>query len=164
MSATCSERSPGPARGFTVVELVAVIVLLGVVSVVALPKIDGAMALRQPAWRDQVLASLRSAHSLAQGRRRLVCATLATGAVTLRIASTNPAAACDTALPGGDGDAAYASDSYGIALAVSPAGTLYFQPSGRISSDAAGNSALNASVSVGSETAITVVGETGHVE
>ena len=146
------------------VELVVVIVLLGVVAVVALPKMDGAMALRQPAWRDQVLASLRSAHSIAQGHRRLVCATLATGTVTLSIASLNPASACNTALPGGDGSAAYASESSAIAVSVSPAGTVYFQPDGRISSDGAGTALLNASVSVGSESAITLVGDTGHIE
>lgn len=146
------------------VELIGVMVLLGVVAAVALPKMDGAMALRGPAWRDQVLASLRSAHSLAQGHRRLVCAVLATGVVTLSIASVNPASSCNTALTGADGSAAYASESSGIALSVSPAGTVYFQPDGRITHDGAGTRLLNASVSVDSEAVIVLVGDTGHIE
>ena len=94
----------------------------------------------------------------------LTAITLATGTVTLSIASLNPASACNTALPGGDGSAAYASESSAIAVSVSPAGTVYFQPDGRISSDGGGAALLNASVSVGSQSAITLVGDTGHIE
>ena len=165
MSATrTAPYGPYAGAGFTVIELVVVIVLLGLLTVVALPRLDGVLTLRSPAWRDQVLGTLRTAHSLAQGHRRLVCASVATGAVSLSIASTNPASACDTALPGGDGVSAYATESSGIATSVAPGGTVYFQPDGRITSDGAGVGALNASISVGGETAISLVGDTGHVE
>jgi MSHA pilin protein MshC len=152
------------ANGFTLVELVTVMVMIAVLAVVALPRLQDSSALRNAAWRDQVLAALRHARQTAVGHRRLVCATVATGAVTLTIAPVNPAAACSTAWPGPDGDARWAHEGSGIATSVAPAGTLYFQPSGRITSDAAGASALNAGVAITGETAIGVVGETGHVE
>jgi MSHA pilin protein MshC len=152
--------SDGRSRGFTTIELVAVIVLMGVLAVVALPRIDSALAQRGDDWRDQVLAALRHAQATAQSHRRLVCATVATGAVTLAIATANPANACASALPG-PGGAAWASDSRGIATSVSPAGTLYFQPNGRVTSDGAGNSATDRSITVAGQDAITVVAETG---
>ena len=146
------------------VELIAVLLLMGVLAVTVLPRLDGALALRGAGWRDQVLAALQHARSQAQGHRRLVCVTVATGAVTLSIADTNPASNCNTALPGPDGDARFAHEASGIGTAVTPTGTLYFQPAGRITSDGAGSSALNASISVNGEDSISLVGETGYFE
>lgn len=145
------------------VELIAVLLLVGVLAVVALPRFDGALALRSAGWRDQVQAGLLQARALAQGHRRLVCVTLATGEVRLALASANPASSCNTALTGPDGDARWAFDGNGIALTQTPAGTLYFQPDGRITSDGAGASTVNASVTLAGETPLQVTGETGHV-
>jgi prepilin-type N-terminal cleavage/methylation domain-containing protein len=152
------------ARGFTLVELVMVMVMLGVLAVVVLPRLSNGNAIRQSAWRDQVLAALRDARQTAVGHRRLVCASVAGGAVTLSIAVANPATSCSGAWRGPDGDTRWAHESSGIATTLSPAGTLYFQPSGRITSDGAGANAVNASVAIAGEPAIGVVGETGHVE
>jgi hypothetical protein len=138
--------------------------LIGVLSVVALPRLSGALALRSAGWRDQVLAGLLQARTLAQGHRRLVCVTLATGELRLALASTNPATACDTVLSGADGDARWAVDGNAITLTQTPAGTLYFQPDGRITSDGAGSNAVNTSVALAGESALQLIGETGHVE
>ena len=75
MCARSSERPPAiaSARGYTMVELLAVLVLAGVLAAVGLPKLGGAAAQNGPAWREQVQSALRSAHALAQGHRRLVC-------------------------------------------------------------------------------------------
>jgi len=164
----CAMSSDAPggrrhARGFTMVELIAVLVLMGVLSVVALPRLGGMSALRGSGWRDQVQASLRHAATLAQGHRRLVCASIGSQSVTLRIASGNPASSCNSALPGGDGDARWAWDSNAPTTSASPA-TLYFQPDGRVSSDGAGSSTVNASISISGESALSVVGETAHVQ
>ena len=162
--ARATARHAAPARGFTLVELIGVLILTGVLAMVALPRMDGATSLRGAAWRDQVLAALRQAHQLAQGHRRLVCASVAAGAVTLSIADSNPATACNQALAGPDGHPSFAHAGSAMATVQSPAGTLYFQASGRITSDGAGLSAVNASIAIAGETAIDVVGETGHVE
>jgi type II secretory pathway pseudopilin PulG len=160
MHANCSRVA---SRGFTTVELVAVIVLMGVLAVVALPRIEGALAQRGDHWRDQVLAALRQAQATAQSHRRLVCATVATGAVALSIASANPASACTSALPGPDGGAHHASDSRGFATSVAPAGVIYFQPDGRVTSDGAGSTAADRSIEIEGQQAIGIVGATGHV-
>jgi prepilin-type N-terminal cleavage/methylation domain-containing protein len=159
----CANSSSVRCRGFTTIELVAAIVLMGVLAVVALPRMEGALAQRGDHWRDQVLAALRHAQATAQSHRRLVCASVATDAVTLSMATVNPATACTTALPGPDGQAAQASDRRHIATQVSPAGTLYFQPDGRITSDGAGAAATDRSIAIDGQDAIVVVAETGHV-
>lgn len=145
------------------VELITVMVLVGVLAVVAMPRLDSALALRGAGWRDQLQAGLLQARVLAQGHRRLVCVSVATGEIRLSMASANPASSCNTVLNGLDGDARWALDGNGIALSLSPVGMLFFQPDGRITSDGAGTNAVNASLAIAGEAALQISGETGHV-
>lgn len=163
MCVNCSERLR-PRRGFTLVELIAVVLLLAALSVVVLPRLGQSLSLRDAAWRDQVLAGLQQARSLAAGHRRLVCATVATGELRLAIAGTNPASSCNQNLAGADGDARWAHDASGLAVTVSPAGTLYFQPDGRITSDGAGATPVDVSIGIAGQPAISLRGVTGHVQ
>ena len=151
------------SRGFTAIELVAVIVLMGVLAVVALPSVTGALSFRGDAWRDQVLAALRYAQSTAQSHRRLVCASVATNAVTLTIATANGATTCASSLTGPNGGADYATDTRSLATAVAPSGTLYFQTNGRITTDGAGATATDRTITISGQTSISVVAETGLV-
>ena len=157
-------RASGRQRGFTMVELITVLILIGVLAAVALPRMGGALALRGAGWHDQVLAGLLHARTLAQGHRRLVCVVVATGDIRLSQASANPASACDTVLPGPDGDARWAVDATNLAISQAPAGALYFQPDGRITSDGAGSSAANTTISIAGEPDLQLTGETGLVE
>lgn len=171
MCATSSEpvppRQPLRARGpggFTLIELMAVMVMVGVLAVVALPRLQGATAFRDLAWRDQVVSALRHAQATAYSHRRLVCATLSGNTLSLHIASAHPATTCTTPLPGPDGTAIAASADAGAAPAVlSPSGVLYFQPSGRVTSDGAGNTASSRTVTISDLDPVVIVGETGHV-
>ncbi len=163
MRVSCSSPLTTRKRGFTLVELITVMVLVGVLAVVAMPRLDGALSLRGAGWRDQLQAGLLQARVLAQGHRRLVCLTVATGEMRLSMASANPATRCNTTLTGLDGDARWAVDGNGITLALSPAGMLYFQPDGRVTSDGAGVNAVNASLAITGEAALQISGETGHV-
>ena len=149
--------------GFTMVELITVMVLVGVLAVVAMPRMDAAMSLRSAAWRDQVQAGLLQARSLSQGHRRLVCVSVATGEVRISMASINPASSCNTTVSGQDGDARWAVDPHNIAVTVTPSGTLFFQPDGRITSDGAGTSTVSTTIVVTGETGLVLTGETGHV-
>ncbi len=150
-------------RGFTLPELVAVLILVGILAAVALPKFDAGLAIRNDSWRDEVVSALRHARQTAVSHRRLVCAVVASGSVTLTIAATNPASACTAPLPGPDGSATYASSNSGSA-SVAPAGTLFFQPNGRVTSDGAGATASSRTITIAGSDPITVIGETGHVE
>lgn len=154
---------PAPAqRGFTMPELIAVILIISVLAVAALPRLDAALLLRTDTYRDQVISALRLAQHTAVSHRRLVCAQIASQSVTLQIAPAQPAATCSTALVGSVGGAHAVSQ--GTTSTPSPTGTLYFQPSGRITSDGAGVTAGLWSVAISGGTAITVTGETGHVD
>ncbi|MEW6703930.1 MAG: prepilin-type N-terminal cleavage/methylation domain-containing protein [Pseudomonadota bacterium] len=158
-----SARRPLPEHGFTLPELVAVLIVVGVLAAVAMPRFEAALAIRDDGWHDEVVSALRHARQTAVSHRRLVCATVAGNSVSLGIAATNPASACSVALNGPDGNAPYATSAHGSA-SVSPAGTMYFQPSGRVTSDGAGTSASSRSITVSGSDTITVIGETGHVE
>ncbi len=159
MSVRCTE-----PRGFTLVELVAVLLLLGVLAAVALPRLAGLGEFRSDAWRGQALAGLRLAAATAVGHRRLVCASFAAdGKLSLSVASGNPATSCASSLPGPDGSSSFA-EAAGTGVSVTPAGTLYFQPNGRVSRDGAGLQVANRSITASGMPAITVYGESGHAE
>ncbi len=152
------------SRGFTLPELVAVLLMVGILSATALPRLQGALAFRDDGWRDQVVAALRYAQKVAVSHRRLVCASVGSAGVTLSIAGANPASACGTALPGIDGQVLAAEAKGGAAAAISPGGAVYFQPSGRASTDGAGANAADRTITIAGQAPIVLVGETGHVE
>jgi prepilin-type N-terminal cleavage/methylation domain-containing protein len=162
---------PSHARGFTLVELVAAMILIGVLAAVVLPRMDSSRMFREIAFGDQVAAALRYAQKTAVSHRRLVCATVASDqlSLSLGIASSNPASACDKLLAGPDGNQvnpqpAAISPADNITLVAAPAGPLYFQPSGAVTSDGAGSTPANFTLTVTNQTPITVAGETGDVE
>lgn len=145
------------------IELVAVLMLIGILAVVAVPKFDAALSMRSDTAHDEVVAALRYASQTAQSHRRLVCATVSASAVTLAIATSRGASACDTSLVGANGSASYTTNAGNTALGLSPAGTIFFQPDGRATSDGAGTSASTRSLTVSGSTSITILGETGLV-
>lgn len=152
-------------RGFTVVELLAVLILVGVLAAVALPRLNLVDALRSDNWREQTVAGLRLAQATAVGHRRLVCASFSGSRLQLQIAAANPASGCDAPLRGPDGTNDFGStqpSSGGVAVA--PAGTIFFQPTGRATLDGAGSQVSGRSISAAGATTITVHGESGHVE
>lgn len=144
-------------------ELIVVIVIIGILAVVAGPKISGVLGAQDDAWHDQAVAALRQAQKTAVASRRLVCAVVASGSVTLSIAGANPASTCTSTLTGLDGTANAASTRSTAATSVSPQATLYFQPNGQVSTDGAGAAVSNFSVTIATEATINVVGATGYV-
>ncbi|MFN0186168.1 MAG: Tfp pilus assembly protein FimT/FimU [Aquabacterium sp.] len=150
-------------RGFTMVELIAVLMLLGIAMVTVLPRMTAALDLRNEAWRDQVLAAVRHAQTTARSHRRLVCAALGDGAVKLSIARERAAGGCDVNLPGPDGDGAWAREPSGIATSVSTGGELFMQPDGRITVDPEGIKTDVLTISIAGAADIVIDGETGLV-
>lgn len=160
MSASCSERA---GRGFTLIELIAVLLLVSVLAVVALPRFDGVFAFRDDAWRSNLVAALQHARQTAVAHRRLVCVTIDASGVSLRIAAANPASACATALPGPDGQSTWAAAS-GTATSASPTATIHFQPVGRATRDGAGTQVDTWRIAITGQSTITLYGETGLVD
>jgi MSHA pilin protein MshC len=149
-------------RGFTLVELVTIMILIGILAVVALPRFDFALEFRDTAFRDRVAASLRYAQKSAVAKRRMVCATVAANSLTLTVDAAFGAGTCANPMAGPDGaNPAATATGAGFVAVVGP---LYFQPSGVVTSNAAGTTLANFTLTVSGQTPITVTGATGYVE
>jgi prepilin-type N-terminal cleavage/methylation domain-containing protein len=141
-------RTRRQARGFTMMELIVVIVISGALAAVVLPRFDVAIEAGDRAYADSVKAGLRYARSIAVGHRRLVCVEIdASSRLIIKIAPTNPAVACTVGI---DGNEVFATPPGGVTLAWSTGGTgmVYFQPNGRVTSDAAGATGINRTLTI----------------
>lgn len=139
--------------GFTLTELVTIIVVLGILAAVAIPRM-GTGEFRALEFHDKTVAALRYAQKTATSHRRLVCVAFSASTVTLTIARANPAAVCDDPLilPGGNSNSVQSGDTANAVFSPVPA-AFNFLPDG---------SGADRSLSIAGQ-AITVVGATGSV-
>jgi MSHA pilin protein MshC len=163
----------GPARadGFTMVELVVVIILVGVLAALGIPRLLGDKNMEAAVFGDQVVSGLRRAQAIATSHRRIVCVGIATRGLTMRL---NGCGNAGLALTGLDDDEYATTDSALAAVPVAPLGAvLFFQPDGRITAGSAGTTpvsnggiAITATVNGQANTVrtIRVEGTTGYVE
>jgi MSHA pilin protein MshC len=91
--------------GFTLVELVGVMVIIGLLAVVVAPRFFSQAVFTARGFHDETLALLRYAQKSAVAQRRSVCVTFTGTSATLTIASAaGTAAACDAQLAGPSGE------------------------------------------------------------
>lgn len=154
--------------GFSLIELIVIMVLMGILAVSVVPKISSSSALRAQAWHDQALSALRTARSMALSHRRVVCVQFSGNSVRLQIATTHPPTACDTPVPGPDGQAIQARlTDASVTTTVVRQGTtytgeLYFQPEGRVTLDLAGDTPAQWLITISGAPNIEIDGFTGH--
>lgn len=87
--------------GFALIELVAVIIVLGIISVVVIGRFPDSNAFETRGFADQTLASLQYARKLAVATGRTVCVTAASGANALMMtmaSSRGSSSACSVAV------------------------------------------------------------------
>ena len=137
--------------GFTLIELIMVIVLIGVLAVFAAPRIFKSDDFNARGFHDETLAFLRYAQKTAIAQRRTVCVSLNAAGVALTMDTNTPAdGACDAVptLPnvprGGSGLAGSV-----VSFQFTPLGST--------------NKAANVTVTIAGSTNITVEAATGYV-
>jgi len=151
--------------GFTLIELIMVIVLMGVLAVVAAPRIFNSNDFNARGFHDETLAYLRYAQKTAIAQRRTVCVTFGSNAVTVSIASAPATFDCAAAgaLKGPKGDTPVTvTAKSGVAYASTPAAFNF---------DGLGQPITSAGAAVGKQTiqvtgaaqSITVETATGYV-
>lgn len=157
-------------RGFTTIELVTVMIVIGIMSYFALPRLDMLRGFDEEGYRDKARASLQYARKAAVAQRRYVCAVInAAGDISFTVESVEPenaghSAACpygrQLGLPATDAACGGATNMicHPAGVTLTPAASIQFDPLGRATLGAG-----TYTVSGAGNPTITVVGETGHV-
>jgi MSHA pilin protein MshC len=161
---------PGAGNaGFTLVELIVVIILVSVLAVVAIPRLRGVDSFNTMGFTDRVMAGLRYAQKQAVAKRRNVCVAFTATTVSFTFASAaGSGSACNTALTGPAGQAAFSispESSSVVTLAPVPAG-LTFDALGRPVATATGlplAAALVITIMGDAARSFSVEPETGYV-
>lgn len=144
------------SHGFTLVELVAIIVIAGILLAVAGPRFFRADTFSSRGYHDAAAAFLRYAQKLAVARHGDVSVVVDAGGLTLCAVAASPCPAADQ-IPGPDGVAPY--------QAMVPSGVTLAGSAASVSFDAQGRPGAGLTLSVGGDVArtLTVEAETGYV-
>jgi MSHA pilin protein MshC len=147
--------------GFTIVELIVVMIIIGALAAIGIPRLVGDKSSEAAVFGDQVVSGLRRAQKIAMGHRRVVSASVGPKAVVLRVSGANN----NWIALNGVSDADYATSDSDLTVTTKP---LFFQPDGRITEDPAGATAWAGGLAVSAGTTvfrtINVQGTTGYVE
>lgn len=166
--------------GFTLIELIAVMILVGIIAVVAIPRflVSNADVFDQRGFYDAVKAAAQHARRVAIASRKFSCVNIVAnagggGTVSLRLDTTAPESVVTVACTAAGGSAidlpvpgrgCAASNQVcapsGVALAGS---SLIFDPLGRLVNSSKNVQAAIATLTVSTST-ITVQPETGFVQ
>ncbi|MCE1184018.1 MAG: pilus assembly FimT family protein [Zoogloea sp.] len=144
-------------RGYTLLELVAVMLLTATLAVVILPRFADQTSFASRGYADTLKASLQHVRRTAIAQRRTACVSLSGSVLSMRISSAPASASCDLPLADPVGGGALSlSPPNGVSIRMSPA-SFSFDPQGRPSAAV--------SFAIGGSPARTLVveAESGHV-
>lgn len=145
-------------HGFTMVELITVMVIVGVLAAVAAPRFFDINTYDNRSFHDQVISTLRYAQKAAISQRRFVCVVIANNAVTLTYDATPPSAGHTVAsCPGNP----LANPATGVAPVSTSTGVTV--TAATFNFDALGRPSAPQSITVSGNAPITVEAETGYV-
>lgn len=152
-------------RGFTLIELVMVLVLVGVLAVFAAPRLLATSDINARGFHDETLAYLRYAHKTAIAQRRTVCVGFTVSGAVLTIAVAASSTSCaGNPLRGPKGESpATVSASPSIAYSMAPT-SFNFNGLGQPIDSGTGAPFGTQTIQVaGASGSITIESETGHV-
>ena len=151
------KQRPGKVAGFTLIEMVMTMVIIGIIAAVAVPRFFDANVFKSRGFADQVQATLRYAQKEAIAQHRLVCVALASASVTLKIGSASADVTCTPSLPLPSGASSIPAPS-GVTLSAYTFANFTFDALGR--PDFATNQTITVSNAPNN---IVVEAETGYV-
>ncbi len=124
-------------RGFTLVELVVTLIVVGILASVAVPRLMGRQGFESRGYFDAAVGALRYAQKLAISQRRNVFAGVTATTVTLCYSSTFPCAGANQVLDPVTGSTGFTVDAQRgdpvitPAITVTPATVFGFNPLGQ---------------------------------
>jgi MSHA pilin protein MshC len=151
-------KSLGNAAGFSLIELVTVIALLGVLAAVVAPRLAGSrQGYDNLGFYNNTKAILRYAQKSAIAERRTVCVGFTTTSVTVTFASAPGAAACNANLIGPAGENPY--------IVTAAASTTFAPAPTNFTFNTLGQPSLGQVITIAGGVAnITVNTDTGYVQ
>lgn len=149
-------------RGYSLVELIMTMVIVGILAAVVAPRFLDSNAFQSRGFADQVKAALRYGQKVAIAQNRFVCVAFGASSITVTIDPTTPSAAHVTATCPGSalvnpdtGKSPYTVTASGN-ITLSGGVDFYFDPLGRPSFSSAQSITINGHT-------IIIEAETGYV-